>query len=421
MRRWILLCWILLLGALAACQPQAPELPTLVSLDAVSTDTAATAQMLGATETVVSVTQTAVATLNRPTALPPTWTVAPPPTQPPTAAVSERPTDVPLAVPGTIFYVFNGDSIAALKADMSDERLIHVGDAPAELTLSPDGKFLAFTAQGSGSAREVFITSLDGSYNQQVSCLGFARVTAPAWSPDSLTLAFAGSQTPDGPLGIYAAGVIGSGQCPEGNNQRLLGQTDQVQMSDMTWNNDGSQLFITAGDLFAYDVAKNLFLPPQVNATGYGPNYSVAYRPNSNALFFLKTVYDRNLGKNGGVVFQTDTTRLGDEPLQPQRGISLGAEQIRWSTDGKLLLVTTSQDIYVQRIDINSASQVLKGGNFFPQPVFSPDGEWIAYVDGGADVITVPQIYLVDRKGENRKQISFHKEGTITDLNWYAG
>ena len=140
--KWLMRVWFLVLVAItAACQSQQPEaLPTQIDLNVISTDDAATAAA-----------EATIAATSRAPALPPTWTPSPSftplPSQPPDS------TPTPVVGQGTIYYIFNGDSIAALKADGSSEALILVGGAPADLTLSPDGQFLAYTAQGSGSAR----------------------------------------------------------------------------------------------------------------------------------------------------------------------------------------------------------------------------------------------------------------------------
>lgn len=424
---WI---WILIAVALAACQPRINEVPTLIDLNAISTNDAATAQAnaqnaeatgaaQAATMTADSVTQTAVAIAHQPTPLPPSWTPSPPATEPP--APLAPPTQEQVTAPGTLYFIFNGDSIAALKADASSEKLILVGGAPAELTLSPDGQYLAYTAQGNGSAREVFITTLDGTYVQAVSCLGFARVTALAWSPDSQTLAFAVSQTLDGPLGIYTAGIIGSGQCPTGNNQRLLTQTDLNKASAMTWSNDGAQLFFASDVIYGYDLANSLFYPPLTTASGYGPDSNSVYRPGTNDLYYLKTFYDASLKSVGGKVFHFATTSLNKFPIPGQAGAAFAALQISWSRDGRYLLVSTDNDIFVQDTQSGSASPIMTGSNFFPQAVFSPAADWVAFVDGKPGALTIPEIFVITLDGRDRHQITFHQEGTIRSLNWGAG
>ncbi len=414
--------WFLLLvfGLLAACQPKSDVLPTVMDLNAISTNNAATAAVIGSTATADAVTQTAVAIAHRPTALPPTWTPAPQPTQPPVATVGPLPTATPIGAKGTIYYIFNGDSIAALKADGSSEQLILVGGAPAELTLSPDGKFLAYVGKGNGSARELFITSLDGTYVQQVSCLGFARVTAPAWSPDSQTLAFLSSQTLNGPLGLYTAGIVGSGQCPSGNNQHLLTQTSLNDGSGMTWSSDGKQVFFASKAIYGFDIADNTFYPPVTNPTGYGPDQSPVYRPGSDELYYLRSYFDSSTQKLGGTLYYFSTTGLKDFPVTPLPSTAFGALQIRWSADGRYIVASSDQGIYVQDIQVGTANPIVTGSNFFPQAIFNPDATWVAYVNGNPASLTTQEIFIVTADGQTTRQLTTHKDGTIADLNWSA-
>ena len=134
----------LLTFLLVACSPSAEALPTAIDLNAISTNDAAT--RLAQTEVAINSTATreAQATLNAPATLPPTWTAAPLSTEP-----SAQDTPVPpslASATGTIYFIFNGDSIAMLNADGSHEELILAGNAPADLILSPDEQWLACTA-----------------------------------------------------------------------------------------------------------------------------------------------------------------------------------------------------------------------------------------------------------------------------------
>jgi dipeptidyl aminopeptidase/acylaminoacyl peptidase len=401
--------WMMVLFLLAACQSSSePEVvPTLIDLNAIATNDAATAIAAAAT-----------ADANRPPTLPPTWTptpeadvqtgATPPPATPPGSAGS-----------GMIFYVFNGDSIVRLLPDGSFEELIRVGGAPSDLSVSPDGSLLAYVAQGSGSAREVFVSSPDGSYTQQVSCLGFSRVVDPTWSFDGQTLAFAASQTPDGVLGIYVADFAGSGQCPTGNNQRQIVQLEENRLYGLAWNPAKNVLFFSAGAISAVNLADGSLYPGLIPATGFGPNLSPAHHPTADRLLYLKAQRDSRTGQIGGAVYEINTAAL-DRP-QEIRGIQVFARSLRWSSRGSYLLLATERDVWLQDERTGSSLAVVEGSNFYPQPAISPDETFIAYVDGGQAGRTVPQVYIVGRDGRNPTQITTHQEGSITDLMWAAG
>jgi Tol biopolymer transport system component len=336
-------------------------------------------------------------------------------------------TDIPSPTPDTritgtghIFYIFNGDSIVRLSADDATEELILVGGAPADLTLSPDGTLLAYTAAGSGSAREVFVSNLDATYTQQVSCLGFAHVVAPTWSPDGKSFIFAAAPLPNEPLRIYMADFAGSGDCPTGNNQRQIAQLEQTSLSNFTWNPEGTLAFFSSNNIYGIDTVLGEMFPPLTQFTGYGPDFSPAHSPRTPQLMYLKTERDEATGTNGGTIFQINSAQLDRLPLQELRGAPLKARGLHWSNDGFFLAIAGERDVWVQDQRSNNSLQVVTAANFYPQPVFSPDAAQLAYVDGASGAITIPQIFVINRSGDNPAQVTFHQEGTISDLNWSA-
>jgi Tol biopolymer transport system component len=411
MKRWLCL---MALALIAACQPKPTTsvLPTLMEANA-----AATSELTAET----AATQAGPTSTSALPTLPPTWTASPPPTQRPTETpAASSPTSAASSLTGTIAYIYSGKSIVALSAANQTEKLILNGGAPTGLTLSPDGKLLAYVAQGNGSAREVYVMNLDGSYNQRVSCLGFARVIGPAWKPDNQMLTFAASQTSNGPLGIYTASLAGSGQCPSGNNQRLVTQTDFNDLTDLNWTSGGDVILFSSQVIYALDVTKGLLYPPLTVFYGFGPDFSLAPNPQSSQVSYLKLVYDRKAKTTGGQIYQIDIGSLQDN-IKELGGANYGARSLRWSADGNRLLVGTDRDIWVQDSQNGTSLQVVTGSSFVPQPAFSPDATSIAYIDGEPDKPTIQQIFVVSSLGGTPSQLTLHTEGTISDLYWAPG
>ncbi len=415
----------LLVVFLVACSPAAEVLPTAIDLAAISTNNAATPLALTAVAANATATRNAQSTLNAPPTLPPTWTPAGAPTESPLQASPLPPTTV--AATGTLYYIFNGDSIAMLNADGSHEELILAGNAPADLVLSPDDQALAFTQQVSDTVREVFVMSLktenvaaDQLYKPvQVSCLGFANAVFPVWSADNRILAFAASQAVGGLLGIYTADA--AGQCPVGNHQRGLVQTQFKSLTGMAWDPNNKQIYFTSGAVYAVDAATGTLYPPLTQPTGYGPDSDPVYRPNSTSLYYLKTQHDDQTTLIGGVLSRIDTTAFDTFPLNELRGTLLFANEIHLSRDGRLLVASGVQDAFVQNMDSDSAINVVQNAKFPPQAIFSPDSETVAYVDAGIGGNLIQQVWIVNRRGTGRQQLTTHKEGTISNLNWAAG
>ena len=432
----LVLCSALLL-LLAACGPSSDVLPTAIDLNTIATNDAATRAAGEANAAATSASQTEVAalttatsialsTLNAPTGLPPTWTPSPIPPVPTQSVLPTQPLITAPPVEGTIYYGFNGDSIAMLAADGSSDELILVGGKPADILLSPDEQWLAYTADDGEGVREVYVMSLqtEGIPDDQwyrtlrVSCLGFARVVYPVWSADSRILAFAASETPEGALGIYTVELAGSNQCPVANRQRGLVQTQFTEITGLTWKPDNTQLFLTSGAVYAVDYADGKLYPPLTQPSGYGPDFAPTFRPNTTDLYYLKTQRDDESTLIGGALSFVSSLDLTTLPLFEQRGTIFLAQSMGFSRDGKLVLASGRQDVLLQNMDVGSAVVVVSGAKFAPQAVLSPDAGYIAYIDSGAGENLIQQVWMVDRRGNNRRQLTFHEEGTIASLNW---
>ncbi len=430
-RKWltVLKLSMVLVFLLAACGPSTDALPTAIDLNAISTSDVVTREAQTAVAVAATATRDAVATGNAPATLPPTWTPESVVTDVPQQVVATQPSPDKPTTTGTIFYEFNGDSIAMLAADGSTDELLLVGGKPADLMLSPDDQWLAYTREISENVREVFAMSLftenvppEQQYKSvQVSCLGFARTLLPTWSADSRHLAFAASQTVDDPLGIYTADLLGSNQCPVGNHQRGIAQTPFKDITGMTWNINNTQIYFASAAIYGVDAANGTLYPPLTQFTGYGPDSSPVYRPNSTFLYYLKTERDNQTTFVGGTLAQVDTSQFTTFPLQEIRSTVLLAQVIHFSRDGRFLIASGAQSALVQNMEVGSAAIIVDETKFPPQAIFSPDAENAAYIDVGEGPNLVAQIWVVNRRGTNPHQLTTHKEGTISNLTWAAG
>lgn len=391
----------LLVGLLVGCQGQQEPLPTLANLDAVAATAATTS---------VPLTSEAPNRLD----LPPTWTPSPPPTLTPTQpTTTPTPTPVNFRERGTLYYIFNGDSIVELAADGSFEDLLpipHLGQPINDLALSPDNNLLAYVAPGSGSAREIYLTDRTGTQTNQLSQLGFAHVFGLVWRPDSMTLAFFAAQAPELPLEIYLIGADGSGQ-------RRPIQRPSAQLSELAWGPDGQRLFFSDDVIYMVEPATGLLSPPLTAPTGFGPAHQLAHSPTDPRLYYLKSWRDFDSGSAGGLLNSIDTTRLDTAPQELRIGDAFYT-QLAFSQDGGYMLLVGDNAIIVQEQTFKSSTRVAENLQMPPQAVFSPNAADIAYIN--LDTQGVPQVFVVSREGGQPTQITFHSEGTIEDLVWAA-
>jgi Tol biopolymer transport system component len=390
-----------LLLLISACQPQSDVgvLPTTIDLDTAATNAAATAIALNPP---------------RPT-LPPTWT----PTDVPTATATEAAV-LPTATPegfrpqGTIYFIYNGDSISELAADGSFEDLVPVpqtGSPITDLELSPDQTLLAYVGAGLGSGREIYTVNRKTLEVQQISQLGFARVLDITWRPDGAGLAFLASQTPDSPLDIYYVSL-------DRSEQRALTQIASPNLQGLSWSNDGSRLFFSNGPIYGLDIASGETYE-LTTPTGFGPDFAPAYSPNGDELFYLKSARDLENRLSGGTISSINVSDL-NEPSDEKTAAELYARSLRWSVDGQYLIIATENGVYLQNT-FGFATPAARNTQFAPNPALRPDSERVAYVDVSADTPGVAQVFTADRQGAAVEQITRHSEGSITHLVWAAG
>jgi len=408
---FMILPGFIIMMLLAACQ-QEQALPTQIDLSG-----SQTAQFVTAQAALPTITPT-----SRIPTLPPTFTPTPIPSATPT-----DPADVPTATPpgfsegGRIFYIYNDDTIASVTADGAENEIVvnfGVGSRINDLTASPDGTLLTFVAQAGGSAREVFVSSPDGSYLQQISCLGFPDVRQPTWTPDGTAITFFAAQFPDGPRDIYIANLAGSNNCPDGNNQRLLITLGSADAADLTWNPDQSRLFYGNNSVFVYD-AESALSYKLTQAGAYGVDTALHYNSRSERFYYLKTVRTDN-GDIGRSLIIVQNINEPERPLGGGQGLLLFANDLIPSKDNNWLLITTRSELYILDVLSNANQRILSGLRAAPDATFAPDSNQIAYT-ALDPVSSVEQIFITNRTASISKQLTNNPEGTITDLVWLEG
>ena len=412
-KQWMIL--ITLLIVLVGCQAEDEPLPTIFDLQS--------------TNEALAVEQTATAAAPTPTSLRPTL----PPTFTPTAVVTETDTPIPTLDPnisptpagfsedGTIYYNYNGDSIARVLPDGTlNEIIVTFGvDVPlTDLTASPNGELLAFVAPSAGSAREVWVSNRDGSYLQQVSCLGFGEVRKPTFAPDSNRIAFFAAPLATTNMMLYVADFAGSNDCPTGNNQQQLFDVSTIATGDITWNASGDMIYYNAGGTFVYDLATQASYIVSGDA-GFGADFGLDYHIETNQVAYLRFVRDLTTGERGGsivIVDEADDFRA-EYIIDP---IAVYAQSLQWFNDGESVVYTRPDEIVLLELPTNT-SFTLQGGLDDPLVAFAPQSD--DYVYTRIDPVNgVEQLYRANRLDPREtQQLTFNPEGTIHSVLWLEG
>ncbi len=211
------------------------------------------------------------------------------------------------------------------------------------------------------------------------------------------------------------ANVIGSNTCPTGNNQRQLTQIGSSRLDGMTWSENGQRIYFSDYNIKAVDIATTYVFDATL-ATGFGADRMPILNPRDDLLYFLRP---REIGVEGGQLFVQDVSELtaGLEPPQPGGLLGVYTTDMTLNRTGEDLLMTSSDGaVFIMRITTGSPIPIAESLVALPpQPVFSPDSQYIAFIGLAA---VAPQIYVIPRIGGDATVITQHSEGTVQDIQW---
>lgn len=412
-----LLLAMVLVVVVAGCAPTEEALPTLAGV--------------APTPTPEPPTPIATATRSLQAVLPPTFTPTPTATETPTPTPSETATGAPAGArpDGTIYYIYNDDAIIAQSGDGNASDLIMtfgVGVRISDLQANADGTLLTFVGKGNGSAREVYVMNRDGTYLQQISCLGMEDVRAPKWTPDGLSLTWYAA--PDAQKGgsLYIASFAGSNACPTGNDQRILLPFNTLTFGDYVLNSAQDTVFYSVGgDLMAYDVASGLAVSA-VNVRTYPVQRTLLLHPNDGSLLFFRLATATQQGEiNPQTFFLSDTYAEAEriEPSVPRAylpsGLPSGVFSATFSPDGVFLAGATREVIFLRDSRNGSIQPLVSNLRTAPQLAFSPDSTRLAYIAPDRNGIT--QLLAVTLRTTQTRTLTRLTEGSITNPVWLAG
>jgi Tol biopolymer transport system component len=259
------------------------------------------------------------------------------------------------------------------------------------VSVSPDGRFVAYDMTPSGNVRDIYVRAIDGSGESAV-VVNAANDHHPMWSPDGTRVLFvsdrvrnnslwsvpvsAGKATGEAellrsdlgtflPLGITRSGAIyyTSG----GYSSNIGGGLTNVYVSQLDENSNPVGVPVLATQQY------------------FNSNAFPSWAPDGETLGYFSQRAPS--GTAGAIVLVIRNMRTGTERVI-QAGLELTNNQIAWFPDGKFVLVAGSQNgkpgLY--RVSLESAKAefiVPNGGARF---VLSRDGKWMYYIKPGDGV-----------------------------------
>jgi Tol biopolymer transport system component len=291
-------------------------------------------------------------------------------------------------------FLFSTDSIIfAVSPDGENRRELFPSSGygyDGDAAWSPDGLFVAFNSYGyEGESDVIFIGHpRDESLRRLTATERLELYARPAWSPDGSRLAFAASEFGDelAPRAIY---VIDR----DGSNLRVLYEQTRggFVLGPPTWSPDGTQMIFVDAEARYEDTFPGDEQPTRVMIMD-------ADGANARLLFELESIY------------------------WPAYGI---LDRLAWSPDGTRLAFIADfssftgadggRGLYVANLDGSDQRQIPAKEPF--SPVWSPDGNFIAYVAGGYED---PRGIIVTNVAGTSRRVVPDTFGT-QQIDWTAG
>jgi serine/threonine protein kinase/Tol biopolymer transport system component len=285
-----------------------------------------------------------------------------------------------------------------------------VVDLSSPVTLSPDGKQMAFVRQNPEQGENALIVAqADGTGERKIASrvgTNWFSDSGPSWSPDGKMIA-CGIGGTDGGYHMTVAVVPAEG----GEAKPITGERWHV-IDRVVWFDDASGVAFSAKDHpFAPSQIWQLSYPEGVarRITGDLGNYgSVSLGLTANSLSLITVQADRV--SNIWTAPNGDASRA--RQITSRGNIYDGQAGMAWTPDGKVVYASNASgnsDIWVMSADGAGQKQLTDDAHFDGWPVVSPDGSYIIFVSGRTGTLN---IWRMNVDGSEPKQLS---NGKIDD------
>jgi Tol biopolymer transport system component len=291
----------------------------------------------------------------------------------------------------------NGNgAVFAANVDGSGTRNLVRGSSLADshVTVSPDGRRVAFVRSIDIGSEEVVVMNADGTGQRRIASAGFDL--QPEWSPDGSLIAFSGGS------GLYVVR-------PDGTDERRIINDAAVGDHGLSWSPDGTMLaYGGSRGLMTVNVqtgAKNLVAAISRTDLAERP----AWSPAGDRIAFLDDGNVEIVSVDGSIRHWTSLQAYGETPS--------------WSPDGRLLAVGVRdlssgglgsrrpERVEVFDAQTNSTTALTSPifGESSGEPQWSPDGRRIAFLrtpTADIDVYANADLWVMNADGSGQTQLS---------------
>lgn len=277
--------------------------------------------------------------------------------------------------------------VAISTADGSLRIVRSVDSQPRRITVSPDGRYVAYDAvAGAADVRDIVIAPLDGT-GRPVRVPHPADDASPLWAPDGQRLLFTSDRTSQASLwSIRVAGGKPAGE-PELVDPRISSFVGMDRNGGLYYPTGGNHrnVYVTPVGPDMRTVAQaSLFTDRFVNTAHGG-----AWSPDGRYYAFHASRAPGS-GPGSGVVVIRDVATGAEREVVPSVSITKAAAvALRWFPDGQSLLVAApdpTRGVKYVRVDSRTGTaqpltQTRAGAPVAGSPALSPDGQAIYYLE----------------------------------------
>jgi dipeptidyl aminopeptidase/acylaminoacyl peptidase len=284
-------------------------------------------------------------------------------------------------------------------------------------SLSPDGTWILYSVNtpdiaGNRSNTDLYLLSIDGSTRRLLASSPAADYNG-VWSPDGKTVAFI--STRGGSPQIYTIAVDGG--------EAVKISDIEHGVSNLSWSPDGAHFAFTSDVKIESTIAERYPAMAKANVRIYDRIHVRHWDEWNDELYMHLFI----MPVQGGPAVDLMEGEKFETPLKPFGG----AEQISWSPDGKEIAyvskkvenyaISTNSDVYIVDIGGKVTRNITKGlVGFDRDPLYSPDGRWIAFhsMERDGHEADRNRLMLYDRKSGDIRELSKSLDQWVGSTVW---
>jgi len=287
--------------------------------------------------------------------------------------------------------------------------------------VSPDGKKILFSVSyysipENKSNSELFVMNSDGSDKKQITKTA-TREASAQWMKDGEHIAFLSSETGTMQLWIMKS---------DGTDRRQISEREGG-INDFQFSPDETKILFAADVKYGQRTVDKY--PDLPKASGIIVT-DLMYKHWDE---WIQTVPHPFIAEFNNNKIENEIDVLKDEPYESPMKPFGGIEQLAWSPDGKTVAYTcrkktgkeyalsTNSDIYFYHLATKKTGNMTEGMMGYDQnPVFSPDGKWLAWESMERDGYEADKnrLFLMNLTTGEKKDLSANFDQNSGALKW---